>query len=278
MRLTNIIAGMSETEGVFRPSGVITLTTDFGLTDPFVGIVKGVISNLGRELKVIDLCHEAPPFDPAIAGLWVGLSYHWFPPGSVHVAVVDPGVGSDRRIVCLLGSGHAFLVPDNGLAGELSCHLENWTAWTLQPETLSLDVPSSTFHGRDIFAPVAAKVASGLMAPAELGPAAVELLPSRLPRATRGPDWLDGEILLADRFGNLFTNIRGPLPDDWQGAVVTVGNRSMRLVRTYDEARNGEFIGVFNSFGLLEIAVPRASARQEGRWPAGTAVRLSRTG
>ncbi len=269
---------MDQTEGVFRPSGVITLTTDFGLTDPFVGVVKGVIARLGPGLNVIDLCHEAPTFDPAIAGLWIGLCYRWFTPGSVHVAVVDPGVGSDRSIVCLLGSGHAFLAPDNGLADELCRHLENWTAWTVDAEALELDVPSSTFHGRDIFAPVATMLASGSTAPAALGPAAVDLIPSRLPRPTREPDHLDGEILLADRFGNLFTNIPGPIPDDWGGAVVNVGNRRMRVVRTYDEARSGEFIGVFNSFGLLEIALPRASARNQGRWPPGTAVRLSRTG
>jgi len=268
---------MKAGQDTFRASGVITLTTDFGLHDPFVGIVKGIIARRCPSLSVIDLCHEVPPFSAEIGGLWIGLSYRWFSPGSVHVAVVDPGVGTDRRIVCLQAGQHLFLVPDNGLAGELTRHLDKWSARALEPETLSLDSPSPTFHGRDIFAPVAAMLAAGELTPEVLGPPVDDLTPSALPRPCLGKDDIVGEVLLADRFGNLFSNIAGPIPAAWNDARVTIDDHSMRLVRTYDEARSGEFVAIFNSFGLLEIALPRGNARATGQWPPGTHVRLFRT-
>ena len=268
---------MNAGQDTFRATGVITLTTDFGLDDPFVGIVKGVIARRCPNLSVIDLCHKVPPFRAEIGGLWIGLSYRWFAPGSVHVAVVDPGVGTDRRIVCLQAGEHLFLVPDNGLAGELTRHLDRWSARALEPEKLSLDSPSPTFHGRDIFAPVAAMLAAGELAPEVLGRPVDDLTPSVLPRPRLDKDDIFGEILLSDRFGNLFSNIAGPVPAAWDGARVTIENHSMRLVRTYDEARSGEFVAIFNSFGLLEIALPRGNAQAAGQWPPGTHVRLSRT-
>jgi len=268
---------MNAGQDTFRATGVITLTTDFGLDDPFVGIVKGVIARRCPNLSVIDLCHKVPPFRAEIGGLWIGLSYRWFAPGSVHVAVVDPGVGTDRRIVCLQAGEHLFLLPDNGLAGELTRHLDRWSARALEPEKLSLDSPSPTFHGRDIFAPVAAMLAAGELAPEVLGRPVDDLTPSALPRPRLDKDDIFGEILLSDRFGNLFSNIAGPVPAAWDGARVTIENHSMRLVRTYDEARSGEFVAIFNSFGLLEIALPRGNAQAAGQWPPGTHVRLSRT-
>lgn len=268
---------MGSTDRSFRSAGVITLTSDFGQEDPFVGIMKGVISRRSRDLSVIDLCHEVPPFRPEIGGLWLGLCYRWFPPGSVHVAVVDPGVGTARRILCLSGHDHLFLAPDNGLAAELASHLDHWSARRVDPEGLGLDVASTTFHGRDIFAPVAAALATGDMGPQDMGSTTEELTPSGLPRPAISGTQITGELLLADRFGNLYSNIPGPLPRHWTRAAASVGGHEVRLVRAYDEARSGEYVAIFNSFGLLEIALPRGSAEAAGRWPPGTPVSLFET-
>jgi len=265
---------MQGLDGRFRPGGVITLTTDFGLDDPFVGIMKGVIAREAPGINVIDLCHEVPPFRPEIGGLWIGRCYRWFATGTVHVAVVDPGVGTDRHIVCLESPGHLFLAPDNGLAGELARHLQDWSAVVVEPDAMGLEVPSGTFHGRDIFAPVAARLASGSIEPAGLGPPLRDLLPSSLPCPRCGEDGITGEVLLEDRFGNVFTNIPGPVPATWRQPTISIGQRNLRLVMTYDEAAPGEMVGIFNSFGLLEIAIPRGSAAEVGSWPAGTPVRM----
>jgi len=265
---------MQGTQGKFRPAGVVTLTTDFGLDDPFVGIMKGVIARTAPGLHVIDLCHEVPPFRAEIGGLWIGRCYRWFADGTVHVAVVDPGVGTARSIVCLESAGHVFLAPDNGLAGELTRHLDGWTAAVVDAGTIGLDVPSSTFHGRDIFAPVAARLATGQISPADLGPGVRGLVPSPLPLPRYGSDRIDGEILLPDRFGNLYTNIPGPVPAAWRDVRATIGTRTLRLVRAYDEASGGELVAIFNSFGLLEIAMPRSSAAAAESWSPGTPVCL----
>ncbi len=273
----NIIVAMDRTARTFHASGVVTLTTDFGLKDPFVGIMKGVMKRHCLDIGVIDLCHEVPPFRGEIAGLWIGLSYRWFPEGTVHVAVVDPGVGTDRGIVCIQSEHHLFLAPDNGLAGELVSHLDGWTAWLLDLTTLDLQISTATFHGRDIFAPVAAMLASGKLVPQALGSPTHDLVASALPRPAFEASSFAGEILFADRFGNLSTNIPGPLPESWQGASVGVDGQALRLVRTYDDARPGEAVGIFNSFGLLEIALPRASARKRSGWGPGTPIRVSKS-
>jgi S-adenosylmethionine hydrolase len=147
---------MPDETTITDPSRTITLTTDFGLKDPFVGIMKGVIARQAPGINVIDISHDVPPYRPEIGGLWLGLSYRWFASGAVHVAVIDPGVGTERRIACLSTTGHTFLAPDNGLAGEIVAHLPRWSARVVEPGRLKLPVPSTTFHGRDIFAPVAA--------------------------------------------------------------------------------------------------------------------------
>ncbi len=265
---------MQGLDGTFRPAGVITLTTDFGLADPFVGIMKGVIASTARDVDVIDLSHEVPPFRAEIGGLWIGRCYRWFAPGTVHIAVVDPGVGTNRRIVCVESPEHLFLVPDNGLAGELTRHLDDWSATVVEAGPLKLEATSTTFHGRDIFAPVAARLAAGSIDPSGLGPATRDLVPSPLPCPRRDAEGVSGEVLLPDRFGNVYTNISGPMPAAWQRALVSIGPHTLRLVRAYDEATSGELVAIFNSFGLLEIAMPRGSAAAAGSWPPGTPVRM----
>jgi S-adenosylmethionine hydrolase len=265
---------MGSAHGKFQPAGVITLTTDFGLDDPYVGTMKGVIARTAPGLNVIDLSHGVPPFRPEIGGLWLGRCYRWFASGTVHVAVVDPGVGTSRPILCLETADHLFVTPDNGLAGELIRHLDAWTATVLEPAALGLDVASTTFHGRDIFAPVGAGLAAGGIGASDVGPETRDMAPSPLPVPRLHADRIEGEVLFADRFGNVCTNIPGPAPTTWGNARASAGQHTFRLVRAYDEARSGEFVAIFNSFGLLEIALPRGNAMRDETWPPGTPVCL----
>lgn len=265
---------MRLSRGKFQPAGVVTLTTDFGLDDPYVGIMKGVIARTASGLNVIDLSHEVPPFRAEIGGLWLGRCYRWFTSGTVHVAVVDPGVGTARAILCLETADHLFVAPDNGLAGELTRHLDGWRASIVDPAVLGLEVPSTTFHGRDIFAPVGARLAAGSIGASDVGPETRDLVPSPLPAPRRRKDRIEGEVLYADRFGNICTNIPGPAPSAWRSARASAGAHILRLVRTYDEARSGELVAIFNSFGMLEIALPRGDAARQESWPSGTPVIL----
>jgi S-adenosylmethionine hydrolase len=254
--------------------GVISLTTDFGLHDPYVGIMKGVISRLSPRAVIVDLCHYVPEFRPEIAGLWVGLSYGWFAGGSIHVAVVDPGVGTERDIVCIDGDGHLFLVPDNGMAAQIARRLESWAAWRVDAQRLDLAVSSCTFHGRDIFAPLAARLWSGQLTPAELGPPGQRLRASPLPRADVQGNAVVGEVLYADRFGTLISNIEDPGPAAGSRLGASIEGRALRIVRTYGDADTDEAVALFNSYGLLEISRPGGSAVSSDGWQAGARVAL----
>lgn len=257
-------------------TGVITLTTDFGLRDPYAGIMKGVISRFAPKAVVIDLCHYVPSYRPAIGGLWVGLSYRWFPIGSVHVAVVDPGVGTDRDIVCIDSDGHQFIVPDNGMAAEIARHLDHWSACRLEIQNLDLTINSPTFHGRDVFAPVAARLWSGELKPNEIGPPVRRLEPSSLPQAEVRDNAVIGEVVFADHFGNLVSNIENPGLAGWHDLSASIAGESVKIVGTYGEAKADETIALFNSFGLLEIARPGGSALSQEGWQPGARVTLLR--
>ncbi len=141
-----------------QPSGVITITTDFGHQGPFVGVMKGRILSRFSEAKIVDLTHEIVVHWPAEAGFWLARSFEYFPPGTVHVAVVDPGVGTSRDIVAIMARGHVFLAPDNGLLAPIVGRNPDATAVRLNASRLArfgISRPSATFHGRDIFAPIA---------------------------------------------------------------------------------------------------------------------------
>src|SRR5581483_3742649 len=161
-----------------KPSGVITITTDFGHQGPFVGVMKGRILSRFPEARIIDLTHEIVVHWPAEAGFWLARSFEYFPTGTVHVAVVDPGVGTSRDIVAVSAQGHVFLAPDNGLLAPIVTRFPQATVVTFDSARLSqfgLHRPSATFHGRDIFAPIAAELAAGRCKPVDLGPPAQSL-------------------------------------------------------------------------------------------------------
>lgn len=250
--------------GEFRASGVITLTTDFGLKDPFVGVMKGQILRRHADARIVDLTHEIPAHRPAEAGFWLERSFRYFPEGTVHVAVVDPGVGSAREIAVVESEGHLFLAPDNGLLGPLVGRSSRIaTQRRLASSVLAAlgirDV-SATFHGRDIFAPVAAEVAAGRLAPQALGAGVDDLVPGGFEEPTVSADRVSGFVVTVDHFGNLVTNIDAQLVAGFLQPMVKVGGRDLPMRRTYSDVRPGDYLVLVNSFGLVEVARAEQSA------------------
>jgi S-adenosylmethionine hydrolase len=249
----------------FSASGVVTLTTDFGLKDPFVGVMKGQLLARFRDACIVDLTHEVLAHWPAEAGFWLSRSFRYFPVGTVHVAVVDPGVGSERDFALVEAEGHLFLAPDNGL---LAAVVEAADAPLLRRVSadslrrLGLDTPSATFHGRDVFAPLAAELASGREQPAGLGQQVDELIPGWIDDPVVGPGQVTGTVVTVDRFGNLLTNIDQRHLAGIAQPVVRVAGRDLPLRRTYSDVRPGEYLALVNSFAVVEVARAEGSAAE----------------
>jgi S-adenosylmethionine hydrolase len=232
---------------------LITLLTDFGTADGYVAEMKGVIFTAVPDAVVVDLSHDIPPQDVELARLAVARYWHRFPVGTVHLVVVDPGVGSARAALAVESDGRVLVGPDNGV---LSPAL-------LRPEaqSVALRVPpdaAPTFHGRDVFAPAAAAIAQGKN-PAELGAPFIGPIVRRTKEPVRLPDGgVAGEVIAIDRFGNAITNILGA-----HGGRVEVGGRLVHVVRSYAEVPPGSPLAHAGSSGLLEIAVRDGHAARE---------------
>jgi S-adenosylmethionine hydrolase len=245
------------------PSGVITLTTDFGYRDPFVGVMKGQILMRNAEAMVIDLTHEIMVHWPAEAGFWLSRSYRYFPRGSVHLAVVDPGVGTQRDIVIVEADGHIFVAPDNGLLAPVLTQAAGARIHRLDLSHLShmgISSPSATFHGRDIFAPLVAEIAAGRCRPASLGPEVHEIVPAWVDEPEMSAGTVSGVIITIDHFGNLITNIDAKAIKGLAQPVVRSGAHQFELRRTYGDMRPGEYLALINAFGVVEIARAEQSA------------------
>jgi len=246
-------------------SGVITLTTDFGLHDPFVAVMKGSIIRRFATATVIDLTHEILAHWPAEAGFWLARSFEYFPPGTVHVAVVDPGVGTARDILAVSARGHMLLAPDNGLlapvlAREAGAEVVRVTAPVLA--RLGITRVSATFHGRDIFAPIAAELAAGRIGVPALGEPAGAWVPAWVEEPEVRDRSVAGTVITIDHFGNLITNIDATLLERFRDPDVRIGGHTLRLRRTYGEVRPGEYLALINSFDVLEIARAERSAAE----------------
>ena len=256
---------MPDRPSTFAASGVVTLTTDFGLKDPFVGVMKGQLVARFPAVRIIDLTHEIPAHWPAEAGFWLARSFRYFPAGTVHVAVVDPGVGSAREIAAIEADGHLFLAPDNGLLAPVADAAAEVTLRHVAPDTLArlgIHAPSATFHGRDIFAPLAAALAAGSLQPAELGGAVAELVPGWVEEPQVAAGQVNGTVVTIDHFGNLITNIEPRHLRGMAHPVVRVAGRELALRRTYSDVRPGEYLALVNSFGVVEIAQAERSAAE----------------
>ena len=243
-------------------SAVITLTTDFGHKGPFVAIMHGVILARAPGVEVIDLTHDIHVHWPAEAGFWLEHSFPYFPPGSVHVAVVDPGVGTERHIIAVEYAGHVFLAPDNGLLPDRVTGADS-RAWRLSEEwraTRDWPVPSNTFHGRDIFAPLAADIATGRVQPADIGAPVSDPVPSLLEAPEIGDAEINGTVIAIDHFGNLITNIDAAMLEGLRQPRVYTAGRELPLQETYGRSTPGDFLALVNSFDVLEIARAEGSA------------------
>jgi S-adenosylmethionine hydrolase len=249
----------------FKPSGVITITTDFGHQGPFVGVMKGRMLGRFPNARIIDLTHEILVHWPAEAGFWLARSFQYFPTGTVHVAVVDPGVGTSRDIVAVAAGGHVFLAPDNGLLAPVADRDPASTVIRFSMQKLALlgiQQPSATFHGRDIFAPVAADLASGRAGLADLGEPAGVLVPAWVEEASVVGNEVHGVVITLDHFGNLITNIDAALIERFREPQVLAGNHAFQMLRTYGETQPGEYLALINSFGVVEIARAEQSAAE----------------
>ena len=242
---------------------VITLTTDFGTSDGYVGTMKGVILSIAPDVRLVDISHEIAPQNIRQAAYVLHAAAPYFPAGTIHLAVVDPGVGSTRRAL-VIKSSHAFWVgPDNGLFTLLLSDEPDAVCHAITNAQYLLPSIGSTFHGRDVFAPVAAHLARGVEL-AELGPRADDPVTFDIPVPTQQPDgsWL-GHVLYADHFGNLITSVTSSLLEGMGGVEITIGQWRITSVRsTYADAAPGELVALVGSSGQLEIAVVNGNAAQ----------------
>lgn len=245
-------------------SRVITLLTDYGLRDSYAAEIKAVLLSLAPAAVLVDVTHEVPAGDVRAGQYLLARTWHRFPTGTVHLAIVDPGVGTARRALAGAVAGHLFVGPDNGLLSSLP----DAARW------VTLPVPAqaaATFHGRDVFAPAAARLATGA-AILDLGPPADAVVRAPLP-APRwdGAAWV-GEVVYADRFGTLVTNLPGEAVEP--GVRLVVGDREVgALRRTFGDVEPGHLVAFVGSGGTIEIAVRNGSAVRLLGAGVGTTVR-----
>jgi len=259
---------------------IVTLITDFGLTDEYVGVLKGVILSCNANIRLVDICHLVPPQDRTTATHLLTRSYSFFPCGSVHLVVVDPGVGTDRPILALQADGHFFVGPDNGIFTPILKNAHSLAVYRVTASELFLARMSSTFHGRDIMAPVAAQLANGLPID-RVGP---RIAPEDC--RLEGPHpcseiggVLQGEITHIDRFGNLCTNIyREDVQRFAHGkAIVVQMVEDDQLIidsvcASYAEQTYKKIVALFDSHGYLEIAENMGSAAKRLKSAIGSTV------
>jgi S-adenosylmethionine hydrolase len=245
-------------------SRLITLLTDFGTQDAFVGVMKGIIKSLAPDAETIDLTHHIPPQDIRAGAFVLKTAYQYFPPGTVHLAVVDPGVGGGRRPVAASVGDFVYVCPDNGLLSYVLAQDILTQAVTLDNRRYHLPNVSRTFHGRDIFAPVAAHLANGVPLDTLGTPLdTLQTFPMSFPLALGRT--ITSHIIYADVFGNLFTD----LTEDWteielSSAVIEAGGTSIHgLSENYSQVPEGDPLALFGSSGHLEIAVRDGNAREQ---------------
>jgi S-adenosyl-L-methionine hydrolase (adenosine-forming) len=246
---------------------IITLTTDFGITDHFVGAMKGVIVDIVPEAQIVDITHAVQAYDVLDGALAIAQSYSYFPTGTVHMVVVDPGVGTTRRPIIASSDGYHFVAPDNGVLSMVYAREERMTVRHVTSDHYFRQPVSSTFHGRDVFAPVAAYLAKQVDSH-KFGDEIEDFVKFAAPRPKpAGENRIRGVVLKIDRFGNMITNVT---PADVPALFgkggkfkIVVGSKEITEIHaTYAEGAPGEVFGVLGSMGYLEIVANRAPAAQ----------------
>lgn len=257
---------------------IISLLTDFGLRDGYVGVMKGVIWKINPEAQIADITHFIQPQDIRQGALALLRTSKYFPRGTVHIAVVDPGVGTDRRPLAAEVEGHFFVGPDNGL---FSLVFQDAQERGAPVKTFTLDRPqfwlpeiSSVFHGRDIFAPVGAHLSGGVTIE-ELGTPLEATVMLSIPEARPIPGGLAGEVIEVDNFGNLATNIRRDMLTSGKAVTVKAGGQAIRgLARTFGDRPDGELVATIGTENDLMIAVVKGSAAERLKMTVGDAVEV----
>ena len=247
------------------PAKVITLITDFGDAGGYAGILKGVILSINPQCQIIDITHHIPPQDTEEAAYVLQSVHPFFPSGSVHLVVVDPGVGSNRKPIIVESAQNWFVGPDNGVFSFIYLKNQQKKVWEITNEEYCLSQVSSTFHGRDIFAPIAAHLSSGV-SPHVLGKKLEHYVQLEGLEPEIREDVLKGRVVCIDHFGNLVSNI------SWQFFTRTVGEKPFRIrvggqvinaiSDTYADAGDREVIALFGSSGQLEIAVRNGNCQR----------------
>ncbi len=255
----------------------IVLLTDFGLKDPYVGILKGVIAQIAPQTSVIDLTHEISSFDIVQAGFALHQAYRYFPKGSIFVAVVDPGVGSARQVLLVQTKDYFFLAPDNGLLTLVLAHEKPIKVIRLENRKYFLKECSQTFHGRDIFAPVAAHLSKGI-APQQFGKliSNYQKLDDFSPQVQKNK--IIGQIIHIDHFGNAITNLSQDFLKKYfpnlKFQIVVKKKKFSSVKKYYAQNKAGEITLLFGSAGFLEIAVNQGSAAKKMKLKNGDAIEI----
>jgi len=251
------------------PSGIVTFTTDFGLKDTYVGQMKGVALSICPDLTLVDLTHEVPAHDVMVGAVHLRTGYPAFPPGTVHVAVVDPGVGTGRRGVVVRAGGHYFVAPDNGILSLVLQEVSVESAHLLEAPRLRRGKVSPTFEGRDVFAPAAAWIVRGVSTD-RFGPPVDDLKRISIPQVRLEPGRpVPVRVLLVDRFGNVTLNLPRVALEPWlepglevRLEVQTPGGTVIELRKTYAEGEGESPFLLFNSADYLEVAIRDAGAAE----------------
>jgi len=247
------------------PTRVITLMTDFGTSDHYVGVMKGVILNINPQVEIVDITHTIPPQDIHGAAFLIDSAYRYFPTGTIHVIVVDPGVGSDRRaIVCRTETAY-FICPDNGILTHILHGEEQVRTITVENSAYFLPQVSNTFHGRDIFAPVAAHLSRGVPI-GKMGSPVAHPIQLPVPKPQLTDKTVIGQVIWIDSFGNLVTNISHEILESLEGrdsVAIRAGSVEIDcLNRSYTESAVGEALAIVGSFNRLEISINQGNAAQ----------------
>ena len=242
---------------------IITLTTDFGYKDPFAAEMKGVILSIDPQAVIVDITHSIRPQDIEETAYVIGSSFTYFPSGTIHIVVVDPGVGSGRKALILDAGGHYFVGPDNGVFSHILCSAQPVKGVHITEERYMRSKESPTFQGRDLFAPAGAWLSKGLK-PGEFGPSVKDFVTFPVPRpeVTRGG--VSGEVIYIDSFANVITNIKGADLASFDSLyVVEINSIIIQPVKYYAQAGDDKFCCLVNSSGYLELFVNKGKAAEK---------------
>ena len=257
--------------------GVITLTTDFGTRDPYVGIMKGIVLSINPDARLVDITHEIPAQDINNASFVIANSYEYFPSGTVHIGVVDPGVGGDRKNIGILTERYFFIGPDNGIFTIMSKKEKILEVREITNQPFILDKISDTFHGRDVFAPCAGHLSAGSFF-SDIGPVIKNITSLEHPELTENRNILTGEMVSIDSFGNLITNLsieRFRLFTGNHGfEIYYASERFNKIGSHYVDVDFGKPLVLFGSSGYLEISMNGGSAEQYFMTTVGTTVTI----